>query len=61
MWLIPEKAKTALSEEGFVVSEDVLSKEGLAGILKDLDAWKNVPAINGYGCLYHSDDAVLQN
>ncbi len=61
MWNIPAKAEATLLEQGFFIDENVLSPDVLQKIKKEIDAWRNIPAINGYGNQFHSDDALIQN
>jgi hypothetical protein len=58
---IPESAKIALKNDGYFFSENLFLNTNLKKVCNEIDCWKNVPAINGYGCLHHDHDALLQN
>ena len=58
---IPSEAGDRLKKEGFFFYESIIKKDDLIEINKELNEWKNIPAVNGYGCLYHDSDALLQN
>jgi len=58
---IPQSALKQLSSEGYFFIEKLIPDEILTELQESLSPWKDRPAINGYGCLYHSNDALLQN
>ena len=58
---IPESAKIALKNDGYFFSEDLLLNTNLKQACNEINIWKNLPAVNGYGCLHHDHDALLQN
>lgn len=48
-----------MNKNGYLVA--LMAAESLVEIQAELEPWKHRPAINGYGCIHHSDDALLQN
>jgi hypothetical protein len=61
MFKIPSNGLSELKKNGYISSQDILSKKALSAVIDSLEQWKKTPAINGYGCIHHSNDALLQN
>jgi len=60
-WMIPDDAGEKLKKDGFFFDENIIIDNDLIEINKEINEWKYTPAINGYGCLHHDHDALLQN
>ena len=58
---IPSNALQSLQKDGFYIDENLVDPALLQQLVNEISEWKNVPAVNGYGCIYHSGDALLQN
>ena len=61
VWQLPEDGAERLVRDGFFAGEGFLAPDMLAAVTAELAEWTNVPAINGYGCIFQHDDALLQN
>jgi len=61
MWVVPDEMLAKIDIDGFYVGENIVSEAVLKRINDELAPWRNVPALNGYGCQIHSDDALIQN
>ena len=59
-WTLPKDAVSKIANEGYLLTS-VGSSGALAKIKSEISAWKDTPAVNGYGCLYAGGDALLQN
>lgn len=61
VWALPGDAADRMERDGFFIAPPPLSARDIATIMHELAAWKSVPAVNGYGCIFSAGDALLQN
>lgn len=61
VWTLPNDAEQKLDQDGFFIQQDMIAPDVVAAINTELEEWRSVPAINGYGCIFQEGDALLQN
>jgi hypothetical protein len=60
-FVIPTDAVDRLRRDGYFIAKPSSCLDALDAIEAEIAIWKKTPAINGFGCIAHSGDALLQN